>query len=58
MVGSDGVDDFRLQVKFLSDVFADFRMRALHFVVNRFADVVQEAGFFSNRYVSAELVGQ
>ena len=42
----DTVDDDRMLFVFLRQFDADLDMRAFHFVIKRFADIVQQAGAF------------
>ena len=58
MVGLYGMDDGRVFLILFGDVYADADMAALDLVVQRLADVMQQAGTAGLRDVHAELCGQ
>ena len=55
MVGGDRVDDLRRQVVALGDLRADRGVRALDLVVDRLADVVEQAARLRDLDVGADL---
>ena len=57
VVGGDAVDDLERQVVALGDLGADGRMRAFDLVVDRLADVVQQAAHLGDLDVGADLGG-
>jgi len=52
-----GKHDFRVGTEFLQDAPADFNMRALHLMVNRLADIVQQGSGSCDGNVGAEFFG-
>ena len=58
MVGLDGVDDLLVFLVALGHVYADLDVRALDLMVQRLADIVQQAGPFGHIDVHAQLAGQ
>ena len=53
VVGGDAVDDLERQVVALGDLGADGRVRALDLVIDRLADVVQQAAHLGDLDVGA-----
>lgn len=58
MMGGDSVDDAFVNFEFFEDFLADGGVAAFDFVVDGFADVVEEAGFAGDVYVGTEFGGE
>jgi hypothetical protein len=58
VVGGDGVDDLTGAAQSLGDVGADQGVGALDFMIDRLADVVQQAGGLGDVDIGADLGGQ
>ena len=58
MVRLDGVDDVGRFVVLAGKLNAELDVAALHLVVDRLAEVMQQAGALGQRHVHAELAGQ
>ena len=57
VVGLHGFDDVFGDAKFLQDTAAYLHMGALHLMVERFADVMEERASTGRSWVGAELLG-
>ena len=57
MVGLNGVYDSFALLVLAGDIHADFHVGALHLVVHRLADVMQQTGAAGDDWVDAQLAG-